>query len=131
VSASSLSGRELELLRRVAGGASYRQVARLWGVSEITVRGHGHRVLRKLGANSIAHAVHLAHCEGLLRPERHGDHAGYEAHRRRGEVPCPLRRTGERAYRNGRKARSAAESPERGANVVEPTRPANGAQSAA
>lgn len=100
-----LTDRERQLLDAVANGASYIQLARRWGVQEITVRGYGHRVLVKLGANSIAHAVHLAHQAGLLRRERHGDHPGYAAHLYRREDPCDACRAGERVYRNGLRAR--------------------------
>lgn len=112
-----LTARELEVLRGVAAGRTYRQLAHDWGIAEITVRGYGHRLMAKLGANSIAHAVHLAHGEGLLRRERHGDHAGFAAHVYRGEDPwactegCP---EGERAYRAERRAaRRAAKTRQR------------------
>lgn len=98
-----LSEREAEVLRRAANGETYRQMASDWGVEEITVRTTGARVLRKLDANTIAHAVHLAHNAGLLRRERHGDHAGYAAHLYRGEEACDLCKAGERAYRNERR----------------------------
>ncbi|MFF0588480.1 LuxR C-terminal-related transcriptional regulator [Streptomyces sp. NPDC003781] len=106
MNAPSLSPRQLELLRRVANGETYRQLASDWGVAELSVRATGARVLRKFDANSIAHAVHLAHLAGILRRERHGDHAGFTAHVRRGEDPwactqgCP---EGERAYRAERR----------------------------
>ncbi|MFE0353625.1 response regulator transcription factor [Streptomyces nigra] len=94
-----LTERETAVLRRTAGGETYRQIARDWGVEEITVRTTGARVLKKLGANTIAHAVHLAWEAGILRRERHGDHAGYNAHKYRGETPCDLCVAGERKYR--------------------------------
>jgi DNA-binding CsgD family transcriptional regulator len=111
--APSLTARELELLERVAGGATYVQLAREWTLAEVSVRGIGAKVLRKLGAETIAHAVFLACHAGLLdgRPQRHGDHAGFRAHERRGEDPwaCGPCANGERAYRSGRKtARSDA-----------------------
>ncbi len=102
-----LTEREHAVLVGVANGSSYRDLAREWGIEEITVRGYGHRVLTKLGASSIAHAVHLAHRAKILRSERHGDHAGFNAHVYRGEDPwactegCP---EGERAYRAERRA---------------------------
>jgi DNA-binding CsgD family transcriptional regulator len=103
--APSLSGREAELLARVANGESYRELARDWAVQEITVRTTGARVLRKLDANSIAHAVFIACRLGLLDPtRRHGDHAGFAAHRYRGEEPCEACWEGERAYRRDRRA---------------------------
>lgn len=105
----SLTAREFELLTRVANGESYPQIAVDWVVEQITVRTTGVRVLRKLGANNIAHAVHLAHLTGLLRKERHGDHAGFIAHQRRGEDPCEACWEGHQAYRRERRsARRAA-----------------------
>ncbi|MER5902980.1 LuxR C-terminal-related transcriptional regulator [Streptomyces mirabilis] len=109
----SLSQREADVLRRVANGETYRQLASDWGVEEVTVRTTGVRVMRKLGANTIAHAVHLAHLAGILRRERHGDHAGFAAHRYRGEDPwactqgCP---EGERTYRADQRQRRRQEA---------------------
>lgn len=101
----SLSEREAELLSRVANGESYRELARDWSVQEITVRTTGARVLRKLDANSIAHAVFIAVQLRILDPaRRHGDHAGFAAHRYRGEEPCEACWEGERAYRRERRA---------------------------
>lgn len=107
---AELTERERAVVLAAANGASYRELARQWGTREITVRGYGHRALRKLGARSIAHAVFLACQAGILdgRPQRHGDHAGYEAHRRRGEDPkqCEPCRLGERAHKQAVKKRS-------------------------
>lgn len=96
-----LAGRELEVLRRVATGSSYVDLAAEWFIAEVTVRGYGLRAMRKLGASSITHAVFLACQVGILdgRPQRHGDHAGYVAHTRRGETPCTACDVGEKAYR--------------------------------
>lgn len=102
----TLTSREAEALKRVANGETYRQIASDWGVEEITVRTTGTRIMRKLGANTIAHAVHLAWQAGLFRRERHGDHAGYAAHLYRHETPCDLCKTGERAYQNSRRNQS-------------------------
>lgn len=101
-----LTARELELLTRVANGETYIQIARDWVVEEVTVRGTGFRVLRKLGANNITHAVLLACRAGILdgRPQRHGDHAGYAAHVYRGEDPCAACKAGESQYRAERRA---------------------------
>lgn len=107
-----LTDRELAVLHAVANGSSYRELATRWGITEITVRGYGHRLMAKLGANSIAHAVHLGHNAGLLQWERHGRHAGFAAHVRAGEEPCDRCLAGERAYQAGRRAarRSAKEA---------------------
>lgn len=104
--APSLTARERELLTRVANGETYVQLARDWVVEEATVRGTGLRVLRKLGANNITHAVLLACRAGILdgRPQRHGDHAGFAAHRARDEEPCEACWESERVYRRGRRA---------------------------
>lgn len=110
--APSLTARELELLTRVANGESYPQIAADWVVEQITVRTTGARVLRKLGANNIAHAVFLACQMRILDPNRrHGDHAGFAAHVYRGEEPCEACWEGERAYRRElRAARKARQS---------------------
>jgi DNA-binding CsgD family transcriptional regulator len=103
--APSLSGREMELLNRVAEGETYPQIAVDWVVADITVRTTGVRVMRKLGASTITNAVFLAVRFGLLDPNRrHGDHAGFAAHRYRGEDPCEACWEGERAYRRGLRA---------------------------
>ena len=65
----------------------------------------GSRVIEKLGARDMAHAVFIAVQIGLLDPtRRHGDHAGFAAHRYYGEEPCEACWEGERAYRRGRRA---------------------------
>jgi DNA-binding CsgD family transcriptional regulator len=107
----SLTRRELELLTRVANGESYPQIAADWVVAHVTVRTTGARVMRKLGANTITHAVFVACRLGVLDPRRrHGDHAGFVAHVRRGEEPCPSCREGEREYKTGRRAARQASS---------------------
>ena len=109
--AAPLARRESDLLARVAEGETYVEIARAWVVAETTVRHAGFRVMRKLGARTITHAVHLAHLAGLLesRPERHGDHPGYMRHVRAGEEPCGACRVGERAYR--KELRAARKAP--------------------
>lgn len=78
---TALPGRQLELLQRVAHGATYRQVASEWDINEITVRGYGHRLMRALGASTIAHAVHIAHSRGLIGPKPDcGTRAAYRRH---------------------------------------------------
>ena len=107
-----LAARETEVLQLVSKGLSYGETARRLqpAVSENTVKAHMKHVLTKLGARSAPHAVFLACQAGILdgRPQRHGDHAGYEAHRRRGEDPklCEPCRLGERAHRQAMKKTS-------------------------
>jgi DNA-binding CsgD family transcriptional regulator len=107
---TQLTARETELLERVANGETYKQIAADWHVEEITARTTGVRVMRKIGANTITHAVLLACRAGLLdgRPQRHGDHAGYVAHTRRREPPCEACAEGELAYQRARRGRAAA-----------------------
>ena len=107
-----LAARETEVLQLVSNGLSYGEAARRLqpAVSENTVKAHMQHVLTKLGARSAAHAIFLACQAGILdgRPQRHGDHAGYEAHRKRGEDPkqCQSCREGERAHRQAMKKRT-------------------------
>ena len=102
-----LGPREAEILRLVSQGLSYGEAARQLQppVAENTAKAHMQRVLTKLGANHAPHAVLLACQAGILdgRLRRHGDHAGYVAHVRRGEDPKACEHgcwAGERAYRN-------------------------------
>jgi len=73
------------------------------------------RVLRKLGARDMAHAVLLACRAGILdgrpRSQRHGDHVGYTNHQKRGEEACAACKAGESAYQVERRAaRKAAKA---------------------
>ena len=62
--------------------------------------------LTALRARTLPHAVNRAWEVGWLRRERHGDHAGFNAHQRRGEDPCDDCKAGEREYRASRRARN-------------------------
>ncbi|MFI8962089.1 LuxR C-terminal-related transcriptional regulator [Streptomyces sp. NPDC053493] len=97
-----LTPHQLHVLRMVAEGRTHAQIAAELVVTPKGATAAVNRVLAKLGAANAPHAVLLACQAGILdgRPQRHGDHAGYEAHRRRGEKPCEPCRAGERAYRN-------------------------------
>jgi len=111
--AVSLTPNEVTVLQRAAQGETYATIAHSLGYAEKSVNKMAYRLARKLGASNITHAVFLACQAGLLdgRPRRHGDHAGFAAHVRRGEEPCGVCWDGERAYRQDRKAvRKAAVS---------------------
>jgi DNA-binding CsgD family transcriptional regulator len=103
-----LTGNELAVLRGASEGDTYAVIGRSIHATEKSVGNIAMRVVRKLGAANITHAVLLACHAGILdgRPQRHGDHAGYAAHWYRGEEPCEACRAGERAYRNGLKTRT-------------------------
>jgi DNA-binding NarL/FixJ family response regulator len=63
---AALSGREIEVLRLVAGGATNKQAAAALFVSETTVKTHLLHVFDKLDVRDRAAAVDAAHRRGLL-----------------------------------------------------------------
>jgi FixJ family two-component response regulator len=62
---ASLSPREVEVLKWVVLGKLNKQVAAALGVSEITIKGHRGRMMRKMGARSFAELVNMADRLGL------------------------------------------------------------------
>jgi FixJ family two-component response regulator len=54
---ASLTAREREVMRYVVAGASNRQLAELLGVSNRTIEVHRSRVMKKMGAKSLADLV--------------------------------------------------------------------------
>ncbi|MFE1983640.1 response regulator [Streptomyces mirabilis] len=64
----SLSAREREVLRLVAGGLSNRAIADQLAISERTARTHVSRLLAKLGLSSRTQAALVAVREGLVAP---------------------------------------------------------------
>lgn len=117
ITRSELTALEQETLELVADGLTFAQIGRQLEVGQSAARLRMQRAMRKLGADSSPHAVLLACRAGILdgRPQRHGDHAGYEAHIRRGEDPKQCQHgcwAGERAYRVAqRQARRARARP--------------------
>jgi two-component system, NarL family, nitrate/nitrite response regulator NarL len=63
---ASLTAREREVLRLLAQGANQPEIASALVISPKTVGGHIQRVLTKLGVHSRAHAVAVAHQQGLV-----------------------------------------------------------------
>ena len=61
----SLSGREREVLALVTSGLMNKQVGGKLGISEITVKAHRGRVMRKMKARSLADLVKMAASLGL------------------------------------------------------------------
>jgi FixJ family two-component response regulator len=56
----SLSRRELEVMALVVRGLLNKQVGEQLGISEITVKAHRGRLMRKMSAKSLAHLVNMA-----------------------------------------------------------------------
>lgn len=63
---TSLSPRELDILRGIVRGASNKEIAREHGIAETTVKIHVQHVLRKLDVSSRVHAAVIAAEHGLL-----------------------------------------------------------------
>ncbi|QIG38788.1 helix-turn-helix transcriptional regulator [Microbacterium sp. 4R-513] len=68
--ASSLSGRELAVLRLIAGGSSAQAAARELGVSPRTVEKHLEHVYRKIGVRDRVSAALIAYELGLVDSDR-------------------------------------------------------------
>jgi DNA-binding NarL/FixJ family response regulator len=61
-----LSPREVEVLRGLARGMVYKQIASQLGLSSSTVRSHLHNIYGKLGAGDRAQAVLIATEKGWI-----------------------------------------------------------------
>ena len=61
-----MSGRELEVVRRLAKGMVYKQIAGELGLSTSTIRTHLHNIYGKLGARDRAQAVLIATERGWI-----------------------------------------------------------------
>lgn len=60
-----LTGREIEVLRAMAGNASNREIAEQLFISENTVRNHVHNILEKLKVTSRREAINVARRYGV------------------------------------------------------------------
>jgi FixJ family two-component response regulator len=56
---ASLSGREREVMARVVAGMLNKQIGQELGISEITVKAHRGRAMRKMNAGSLAELVRM------------------------------------------------------------------------
>ncbi|MER5727207.1 response regulator transcription factor [Streptomyces sp. NPDC002138] len=64
--ADALTGREVDVLRLVAGGSTNREIATRLHLSEGTVKNHISRILGRLGLRDRTQAALYAHDQGLL-----------------------------------------------------------------
>jgi len=62
-----LTERELSVLEQVAEGRRNRDIGKLLGISEETVKGHVKHVMEKLGAHDRTQAVAMAVRRGMIR----------------------------------------------------------------
>jgi DNA-binding NarL/FixJ family response regulator len=62
---SVLTRREYEILTQLVGGASNKEIAKILGLTEITIKSHLRNDFRKIGATNRTQAVALALHEGV------------------------------------------------------------------
>jgi len=66
VTDSSLTPREIDVLRLVAAGNANKEVGALLSLTEVTIKSHMKNILGKLGANDRTHAVTIALKRGII-----------------------------------------------------------------
>lgn len=69
----ALSGREREILQKIADGSSTKEIARLVGVSAKTIETYRRRIMEKLDRHSVAELTKYAVREGLVSLELHNN----------------------------------------------------------
>jgi DNA-binding NarL/FixJ family response regulator len=62
----ALTSREIDVLRRVAGGNANKEIAAQLSITEETVKGHVKNILAKLGAHDRTHAVTIGLKRGII-----------------------------------------------------------------
>jgi len=65
---STLTNRELDVLRRIVAGASNKQIAAALGISEATVKTHVNSILGKMSVSDRTGAAIAAIRRGIVRP---------------------------------------------------------------
>lgn len=104
-----LTDTELAVLRGAAEGLTYAVIGRRLGLNEKSVSKIAVRVIRKLGARNITHAVHIGHSVGLLWRDCLGDRASYLRHLYRGEPTHAACRAANARHNAEQRARQAQE----------------------
>lgn len=66
-----LTGRERQVMSRIAAGLLNKQVASELGISEITVKAHRGQVMRKMRARSFAELINMASALSMAPPRPH------------------------------------------------------------
>jgi DNA-binding NarL/FixJ family response regulator len=87
---SSLTGRELEILRLVASGATNGEIARRLWITQQTVKFHVSNIYRKLDVANRTEACHYAHVNDLVAP-RESPRIGFTASQDRSPLARPGR----------------------------------------
>jgi FixJ family two-component response regulator len=67
---ATLTQREREVLQRVVIGRLNKQIAADLGIVEKTIKVHRHRVMEKMGADSLAELVRMAERAGIGAPDK-------------------------------------------------------------
>lgn len=96
-----------QILQQLIEGHDQEAIAYIVQRSPANVCKQLQKMKEAFGAFSNAQLVHLAYQRHVLEAppkQRHGDHAGFAAHQRRGEEPCQACRAGESVYRAERHA---------------------------
>ncbi|MCX4606782.1 LuxR C-terminal-related transcriptional regulator [Streptomyces anulatus] len=106
---SPLTMHQLDVLRRIACGHSWKQIGKDLGITVGGVGSVGKQILLKLGAASSAQAVDIAHRRSLMteRPGC-GDRPAYLRHLRRREPACWRCLAANAAHEAGRRAAAKA-----------------------
>jgi two-component system nitrate/nitrite response regulator NarL len=65
--AGALNSREIEVLHRLAEGASHKEIGRALGLAEVTIKLHTQHIVRKLGVKNRAAAIATAVRDGLVQ----------------------------------------------------------------
>jgi DNA-binding NarL/FixJ family response regulator len=65
---SSLTGRQLEVLRHLARGESVKEIARQMHLSQKSIDSHKYRIMNKLGIHDRVELARFAIREGLSNP---------------------------------------------------------------